>query len=63
MTCTALGLIAHLLVGAAGIDLPQPGTGQGAIRAAIEKQGAAFAAALSRGDVKTIAAMYTPATR
>jgi uncharacterized protein (TIGR02246 family) len=60
MTYMTLALTVHLLFGAAGgVDLVQPGTGQSAIRTAIEKQGAAFAAALSRGDAKAIAAMYT----
>jgi uncharacterized protein (TIGR02246 family) len=58
MTSTALAFTIPLFLGLVSPAGP-PQTDRNDIRAAIEKQGAAFSAAYSRGDIKSIAAMYT----
>jgi uncharacterized protein (TIGR02246 family) len=57
MTGTAIAVALHLLLGIG--EPPAPAQAQDAVRVAIEKQAADFAAAFNRGDAKAVAAMYT----
>lgn len=60
MTAAARARAIPLLLTVAGAaPAAQSDAGQSAVRTAIEKQAAAFAAAYNRGDAKAVAAMYT----
>jgi uncharacterized protein (TIGR02246 family) len=56
LTRPVLAAVAVLVFGSSGVAQPAK---DGAVRAAIEKQNAAFSAAFARGDAAALAAAYT----